>query len=141
MGQPGRSGFAGQCFRALDAWSLAQRYNGVGHHFPIPVLRGRISLYKQLPVLLRDGWLNTLKPMGTNFGRFYELHYLVDSRMGYAPLKKGGKWVGSQLGLPKLQPGLQRTWTALPPSMKALGYIPIRLTVLLFHFNGEGDED
>jgi hypothetical protein len=111
--------YLSQGFSPEDAAYLAELYQGMGHHSAIP---RRATLPKWMgggpvPKSVLDGPFNVLAPPGISRGEMYELHYKVDRDFKGARLRKGGRWVGSKLGLERDDP-LQRIWHGTPTATK-----------------------
>jgi RHS repeat-associated protein len=108
--------FRTQGFTTVQSHYLSQPYTGVGHHAPISQSRAR-SLF--LPNRIRDSSFNVLRPIDLNRGRFYELHFCVDSNFFTAnfPKSMGGTWDGSKLGFTKHGPW-GRQWYGTPRRTK-----------------------
>lgn len=111
--------YVNQGFSPADAAYLAEPYKGMGHHSAIP---RRATLPKWMgggpvPKSVLDSPFNVLAPPGISRGDMYELHYKVDPNFTNAPLKRGGRWVGSKLGLEEYERPL-RIWYGTPTATK-----------------------
>ena len=112
------SRFRKQGFTPAQANYLTKPYgNRMGHHAPIPRRTGRAW---NIPKTIVNSRFNVLRPRSISTGRFYELHYRVDSHFHGAafPSAVGGAWRGSQLGLRRYS-NIQKVWHSTPGPLKA----------------------